>query len=176
MQTITTDIAAQRSIGRQISPTARKRIEAQGFIGYDDSFLAEINYWLRLAPFICMTWVAVGTYLASPLALWALMPLALLGAVLPGHPFDVIYNHGIRHLIGAPALPKYGKPRRFGCAIMTVWLGAAGLAFYSQWVATGYTLGIIAVLLSLINVTTGFCVPSFSYGVLFGKPRTQMTP
>jgi len=175
MKTMTIGMTKQMCLIRQISPTARKRIEAQGFLGYSDSFLAYINYPLRLAPAICMTWVAVGTYLASPFALWALMPFAFLGAVLPGHPFDAIYNHGIRHLIGAPALPKYGKPRRFACANMTVWLGVTGWAFSSGWMALGYALGIFEVLIALVNVTTGFCVPSFFYGLLFGKPQTQRT-
>jgi len=171
MNTIASRVIEQRHVERQISPTARRRIEAQGFIGYSDGYLADINYWLRLAPFICMIWVAVGTWMASPYALWALAPFALLGAVLSGHPFDVIYNRGIRHLIGTPALPKYGKPRRFGCGVMTVWLGIEGAAFYGGWVGTGYALGIFAVLMSLTNVTTGFCVPSFTYGRLFGKPQ-----
>ncbi len=39
-----------------ISITTRRRIEAQGFVGLDDDTLAQINYWLRLAPAICMIW------------------------------------------------------------------------------------------------------------------------
>ncbi len=173
MQAIGTDITGEIGRGKQISPKARRRIEAQGFLGYSDSYLADVNYWLRLAPAICMTWVAVGTYLASPMVLWALMTFALLGAVLRGHPFDVIYNHGLRHWTGTPALPAYGKPRRSGCALMTVWLGLTGWAFSSKLMALGYMLGAIAVLLTLINVTTGFCVPSYTYGLLFGKQQVR---
>jgi hypothetical protein len=175
MQAMTTDITPERTWKKSISATARNRIEAQGFLGYDDTFLADINYWLRLAPFLCMTWAAVGTYLAKPLVVWALVPFALLGAVLPGHPFDVIYNYGIRHLTGTPALPRYGKPRRSACAVMAVWAGATGWAFFNKWMAAGDILGSVVVLLALINVTTGFCVPSFFYGLIFGKQQTQKT-
>jgi hypothetical protein len=49
-----------------ISMTARRRIEAQGFVGLDDNSLSQINYWLRLAPANCMIWTAMGTALASP--------------------------------------------------------------------------------------------------------------
>ena len=52
--------------------TARRRIEAQGFLGLDDATLARINYWLRLSPAICMVWAAVGTALGSAPVLWAL--------------------------------------------------------------------------------------------------------
>jgi hypothetical protein len=64
-----------------------------------------MNYPLRLSPAICMVWTAVGTALASPTILWALAPFAALGAILPGYPFDVLYNYGLRHLLGTPRLP-----------------------------------------------------------------------
>jgi hypothetical protein len=67
--------------------TARENIQAQGFCGLDDSTCRQINYPLRLSPAICMAWAAVGTALASPTILWALVPFAALGAILPGHPF-----------------------------------------------------------------------------------------
>ena len=62
-----------------IPVTTRNRIEAQGFLGFDDRMLAQINYWLRLSPAICMVWTAIGTALSSALILWALAPFALLG-------------------------------------------------------------------------------------------------
>lgn len=40
---------------------------------------------------LCMTWAAVGTALASPAILWALVPFAAVRAIPPGHPFDVVY-------------------------------------------------------------------------------------
>jgi hypothetical protein len=86
--------------------TIRENIQAQGFCGLDDKTYAQINYPLRLSPAICMLWTAVGTALASPMILWALAPFAALGAILPGHPFDVLYNYGLRHLTGTPALPR----------------------------------------------------------------------
>ena len=82
--------------------TTRKRLETQGFLGLDDRSLAEINYWLRLSPAICMLWAAVGTALNSASLLWALVPFALLGAILPGHPFDVVYTTGSATWFMAP--------------------------------------------------------------------------
>ena len=40
---------------KRLSTTARRRLEMQGFVGYDDATLAEVNLWLRLAPALCMT-------------------------------------------------------------------------------------------------------------------------
>ena len=170
MKELTTEMLEEEATTRHLSPTARGRLEAQGFLGYSDDFLAEVNYWLRLAPLVCTAWIAAGTYLASPAVLWALIPIAILGGILPEHPFDVIYNHGIRHLIGTRALPRYGRLRRLGCGLMTpLWVAATGWAFYSGWMRTGYVMGSVAVLLVFINVTTGLCVFSLFYGLLFGK-------
>ncbi len=155
---------------RTLSAVTRRRLETQGFVGLDDATLAEVGPWLRLAPALCATWAAVGTGLESPGVLWALMPFAALGATLRGHPFDAIYNHGIRHLLGTRRLPPYNTPRRVACAVATLWLGAAGWAFYAGASPLGYALGAALALAALVPTLSDFCIPSFFYGLLFGKP------
>jgi hypothetical protein len=149
--------------------TVRQNIEAQGFCGLDDKTCAQINYPLRLSPTICMVWAAAGTALASPIILWALVPFAALGAILRGHPFDVVYNHGLRHLLGTPALPLYGIRRRFACALATVMLIAAAWGFQAGIPTVGYIVGWSLVAAALVNVSTGFCIPSFVVRIFFGK-------
>ena len=153
-----------------VSATMRRRIEAQGFVGLSDGTLAEVGPWLRLAPGICMVWAAIGTYLGSATVLWALVPFAALGAVLPGHPFDVIYNYGIRYMTGTRELPRYNAPRRFACAVGTVWLGCTGWAFYAGAATLGYVLGGLLVVVAGMAAFTDFCIASFIYGRLFGQP------
>ena len=68
-----------------ISTTARRRIEAQGFVGLDDGTLASIQYWLRLSPAMCMVWTVAGLFLGSPIILWALVPFAASVNVGPGN-------------------------------------------------------------------------------------------
>jgi hypothetical protein len=130
---------------------------------------AQVNYPLRLAPAICMTWAAVGTALASPTILWVLTPFAVLGAILPGHPFDVLYNYGLRYLVGKPALPRYGLRRRMACVFAAITVGAAAWAFQTGTPRLGYLLGALLVSLAFVQVSTGFCAPSFLIRVLFGK-------
>ena len=148
--------------------TARARIQAQGFCDLDDRTYAQLNYPLRLSPAICMAWAAVGTALASAPILWALVPFAALGAILPGHPFDVFYNYGLRHLWGMPALPPYGPRRRFACAM-------AALGFQAGMPMLGYIVGSALVAAAFVNVSTGFCVPSFIVSLLFGKVLCTQT-
>ena len=152
-----------------VTATVRERIRAQGFCGLDDKTCAQLNYPLRLAPAICMAWAAVGTALASPTILWALVPFAALGAILPGHPFDVLYNYGLRHLFGTPPLPRYGARRRFACALATIMLVAAAWGFQAGMPMVGYVFGWSLVAAASVNVITGFCIPSFIVRIFFGK-------
>jgi hypothetical protein len=155
-----------------VSTTTRQRIEAQGYLGLDDAALAKVGPWLRLSPAICMVWVAIATVYESATALLVLIPFAALGAVLPWHPFDVIYNHGIRHLLGTPLLPRAKAPRRFACKVAVVWLFATSWAFYSGATVLGYVLGGSLAAAAAVPTFTDFCIPSFFYGLMFGKPKT----
>ena len=148
--------------------TVRQRIQAQGFCGFDDATYARINYPLRLSPAICMMWAAIGTALESPAILWALVPFAALGAILRGHPFDILYNHGLRHLLGTQPLPPYPSRRRFACLLATLMLAAAALSFQVGLSAVGHTVGWSLVAAAFVNVSIGFCVPSFVYRLAFG--------
>ena len=149
--------------------TVHENIQAQGFCGLDDKTSVQINYPLRLSPAICMVWAAAGTALASPTILWALAPFAALGAILPGHPFDVFYNHGLRHLLGTPALPRYGVRRRFACALATIMIVVAAWGFQAGMPLVGTIAGWSLVAAAFVNVSTGFCIPSFIVRMLFGK-------
>jgi Domain of unknown function (DUF4395) len=153
----------------QVTATVRERIQAQGFCGLDDETYAQINYPLRLAPAICMVWAAVGTALGSPTILWALVPFAALGAILPGHPFDVLYNYGLRHLFGTPALPRYGTRRRLACAVATTWLIVAAWAFQAGMPVVGTIAGGSVAAGTLLQVSTGICPPAVMARLLFGK-------
>ena len=148
----------------------RSRIEAQGFLGLDDQTVSHLNYWLRLSPAICMIWAAIGTALESAPVLWALTPFALLGALLPGHPFDLLYRFGVQPLTSGPPIPRYSLPRRFACLLATVMIVTAAWSFQSGRTFSGQIFGWALVCAAFVNVSTGFCVPSFLYGLIFGKP------
>jgi hypothetical protein len=153
-----------------VSPATRRRLEIQGFVGLDDRTLAETAPWLRLAFALCTVLAAIGTILASPVLLWALIPIAALAAAFPVHPFDLLYNYGIRHLTGTGPLPKRGAPSRFACGLGAVWLLATGWAFQSGYALAGYLLGGALTAVGLLVSTTDVCIPSLIYRTLFGFP------
>lgn len=164
-----TDIKLWRCVMSNSIDIVRERIQAQGFCGLDDKTYKELNYPLRLSPAICMTWAAVGTGLESAMILWALVPFAALGAALTSHPFDLIYNYGLRHIYNKPPLPPYPLRRRFACLMATVMLIVAAWGFQGGMPLLGYIVGWSLVGAAFINVSTGFCVPSFTYRLVAGK-------
>lgn len=159
-----------------ITLKVRERIQAQGFCDLDDDLASQINYPLRIAPALCMIWTAVGTSLSSPAILWSLVPFAVLGAILSGHPFDVIYNIGLRRLLDMPALPRYGARRRFACGLASVLLSGSAIGFQTEMPLFGNILGWSLVFAAFVNVTTGFCVPSFIFSIFFGKVACERKP
>jgi len=135
----------------------------QGFSGLDDRAVSELGPWLRFAPAICAGLVALATLLGSVPLLMAVVATALLGAVVPHHPFDLLYNYGIRHLTGTGPLPPNGAPRRFACAVSTVWLSLTTWAFAAGAITVGRVLGGAFVVVAMVPVLTDFCVPSFFF-------------
>jgi hypothetical protein len=147
----------------------RRRLEAQGFLGLDDVALAEIGPWLRWSPALCAVFMATGTILASAPILWTLAAIALLGAVFPVHPFDLLYNHLVRRLTGTRPLPHHAAQRRFACGVAAAWLTATGLAFHAGSMALGYVLGGVLTIVAVIVGATHFCIPSLVYNTLFRR-------
>ena len=154
-----------------VSSVVRSRLEAQGFCNLDDSTLNELAPWMRWSPAICTVFMAAGTALNSPIILWSLAAIAALGALLPLHPFDLLYNYGMRFLTGTRPLPYQGAQRRFACGIATVWLIGTGWAFHAGSTLIGYALGIPLIVVAGLVSVTHFCIPSLIYNTLF-RART----
>jgi rhodanese-related sulfurtransferase len=147
----------------------RRRLETQGCVGVGDRALAEIQAGLRFTPALCAAGVAVGTVLASPIILAAIMVTAAIGAASPRHPFDVLYNHAVRRLVNKPAVPRNAPPRRFSCGVAAVWLAGTAAAFPGGWNPIGYVLGAGLAGMAAFVAVTHICLPSLVYTRLFER-------
>jgi hypothetical protein len=154
-----------------INNETRRRIEEQGFMCLTDSDIVELNYWLRLAPAVCLTWMTIGVVQASPSIIIALAPFAALGGILRGHPFDVIYNLGLRHIFHTREIPAYGMPRRFTFLLASMMLAFMASAFYLGYLAVGYGVCVLMIASGASLVGTGLCMPARIYGRVFGSPK-----
>ena len=151
-----------------LSPATRRRLDIQGFETVNDAWLAEVAPWPRLAFGLCAAFAAVGTATASVGVLWSLVGIASLAAVFPVHPFDLIYNWGIRHLRGTRPIPRRGVPSRFACGLGAVWLLVTIWAFSAGQMVLGYLLGASLTSVALLVSTTDICIPSMVYRFIFG--------
>ena len=147
-----------------------RRLDVQGFDRTDEELLAEVAPWLRLAFGLCAMLAIVGTALASTPLLLTLAAIAFLALVLPVHPFDLIYNHGIRRVTGTRPLPTRGPPSRFACGIGYLWLVATVWAFESSWMTVGYVLGFTLASVAILVSTMDICILSMIFRAIFGGP------
>lgn len=159
-----------------LTATVRKRLEAQGFCNLDDTTLGELAPWLRWSPVFCTIFMVLGVALKSPGLLWALAAIAIWGALLPFHPFDLLYNYGARYLTGTRPLPHHGPQRRFACTLAAAWLLGTGWAFYVGSDLIGYSLGVPLILVAGLVSVTHFCIPSFIYNALFSGTTPKGAP
>lgn len=162
-------------MSKTLSATTRRRLHIQGLNDIDDETLADVAPWLRLAFGMCALLAGAGTVLASPLILWILTPVAALAALFPVHPFDLIYNYGIRYLRNTGPLPKRRAQTRFACGVGAVWLVATAWAFQSGALIAGYILGGLLTGIAMLVTTTDICIPSMIYNALFLRSRTSET-
>jgi hypothetical protein len=156
-----------------IDPRTLRRLDIQGFDTVAEAQLAAVAPWLRLAFALCAVLAAVGTIAASPMILLVLAPIAALAAALPVHPFDLIYNLGIRHITGTGPLPKRGAPGRFACGMGAVFLLVTAWAFSAGHAVVGYSIGTALTLVASLVSTTDICIPSMMYRFVLGQPRPR---
>jgi hypothetical protein len=83
------------------------------------------------------------------------------------HPFDLIWNNGLRHLARAPELPPNPTPRRHAFKLATFWLLAVALLFAVGEATAALILGGILVGVCALVTVTNFCIPSTLLGVLW---------
>src|SRR5215212_1690068 len=105
-----------------ISPACRKRLHVQGYEKFSDRELNDYKFGIRFAYACCITLVAFGLFFQSISILAIAAIIAFAGAFPPYHPFDYLYNYGVRHLLGKPKLPPRPNQGRFACGVASVWL------------------------------------------------------
>lgn len=156
-----------------VNPVVRGRLEAQGFCGLDDATLEQLAPWLRWTYTIGTAVTVVGVVLMSPGILWALAVITSVGIVLPFHPFDLLYNFGMRHLTGTPPFPHSGPQRRFVFVVATGWLIATGWAFSVGADVAGIALGVPLILVGALASITNLCIPSYLYNTVTARRSNE---
>jgi hypothetical protein len=161
--------------GFKISKWSKDHLEEQGYNNLSHVELSKHRLGIRFAYVSCGTLVALGLALKSQTILIIANGIAFLGMLPPYHPFDYLFNYGVRFLVGRPKLPARSNQGRFACAIATVMLGAINYFLYqgnfTAFYITGAALLTSAVLVGFFD----FCIPSKTYNALFKQRSKQVT-
>jgi hypothetical protein len=156
-----------------ISPITIKRFGVQGYSCYSDQELDNYGYGIRFAYYLCDSLMILGLLLTNFWILATIMVIAFLGAVLPNHPFDYLYNYLVRYWINKPKIPRRTNQTKFACGIASVWLGGIIVLFYSGFSILAYIAGGLIVSLATLVATTDICIPSMIYNALFLNKKNK---
>jgi Domain of unknown function (DUF4395) len=158
---------------QKLNETLRRRLTSQGF-ACEAQLVGQMALWLRWTPALSAIWIATGTTARSPTILWSFSLCAAAGA-MGWHPFDALFNHGVRHLLDLPHLPANPLPRRFAMALAAVFSAATGLLFYWHLDKAGLAAGVLMALGAITVATTQFCAGSWIWhqlGLGRGSPAS----
>jgi hypothetical protein len=134
-----------------------------------------LRWGLRFPTALCLGLVVTGLALQSAVLVLALVLVGAVAGWTRRHPFDLIWNQGLRRLSAAPKLPPNPAPRRHSFKLATIWLLAIGLLFaFGQPTAALILGGILLGVCGLLTVTN-FCIPSTLLGIWWHR-RGISTP
>lgn len=155
-----------------ISPSCRRRLHVQGYERFSDKELNDYKFGIRFAYAGCITLVAFGLVFQSKPILTIAAIIAFAGTFPPYHPFDYLYNYGVRYLLDKPKLPPRTNQGRFACGIASVWLAITIYLLYNNYTVAGNILAIMLFSVGVLVSTTDICIPSIIYNSIFKKTKT----
>jgi hypothetical protein len=150
-------------------------LQTQGYrLGGDEARALRIG--LRFPTALCLALVVTGLALESALIIALLVPIGAIAGLTSRHPFDLIWNHGLRHLARAPELPPNPVRRRHAFKLATIWLAAVAALFAIDATTAALVLGGVLVAVCSLVTATNFCVPSTLLAWLDGRQRGATKP
>src|SRR4051794_36886770 len=115
---------------------------------------------LRFPTAVCLALVATGVALESAPLLAGLAAIGAVAGVARRHPFDYVWNHAVRHLLRAPAVPPSPSRRRHAFKIATLMLLAVAVLFAAGLTTLALVLGTMLLAACTAVTALNFCIPS----------------
>ena len=128
---------------------------------------------LRFPTALCLALVGVGLALQSAVLLAVLVPIGAVAGWSSRHPFDHLWNHGLRHVTSAPPLPPNPTRRRHAFKLATAWLTAVAVLFATGATTAALVLGGVLVAVCSLVTVTNFCIPSTMLAWLEARRRKE---
>lgn len=121
---------------------------------------------LRFSTGTCLALVVVALALASAPMVFGLAAIGLIAGFAPRHPFDYVWNHAVRHVIGGPPLPPNPTRRRHSFKVATVWLAVVGALVTAGATTVALVLGGMLVAACATLTAANLCLPSEAFARL----------
>lgn len=115
---------------------------------------------LRFSTGLCLALVVTGLALESPAMIFVLSGAGAIAGLTPRHPFDHLWNHVVRRLFDAPALPPTPVRRRHALKLASAWLLAVGALLAAGVTTPALILGGLLVGACATVTATNLCLPS----------------
>jgi hypothetical protein len=144
-----------------MSPGAwmRENLTTQGYC-LSNAERRDLWLGLRFPTGLCLALVVTGLALQSAALIIALVPIGAVAGFTARHPFDYIWNHAARHVVGGPPVPPNPTRRRHAFKLATVWLLAVGGLLAAGATTAGLLLGGLLVAACATVTATNLCLPS----------------
>jgi hypothetical protein len=144
-----------------MSPGAwmRENLTTQGYC-LSNAERRDLWLGLRFPTGLCLALVVTGLALQSAALIVALVPIGAVAGFTARHPFDYIWNHAARHVVGGPPVPPNPTRRRHAFKLATVWLLAVGGLLAAGATTAGLLLGGLLVAACATVTATNLCLPS----------------
>jgi hypothetical protein len=144
---------------RSLGAWMRANLTTQGYC-LTDRERRELSLALRFSTGTCLLLVATALALESPAMSFALSGVGLVAGFTARHPFDLLWNHGVRRLTGDPALPPNPIRRRHAFKIGTGWLLLVGVLLSVGATTIALALGGLLLAACATVTATNLCLPS----------------
>lgn len=143
----------------------RSNLTTQGFCLTDEQ-RRDLALALRFSTGLCLGLVIVSLLLESSAMVFVLCGVGAVAGFSARHPFDHLWNRGVRHLVGGPELPPNPRRRRDAFKVATVWLVVVGTLFATGAATVALVLGGLLVAACATVTATNLCLPSESFAWL----------
>jgi Domain of unknown function (DUF4395) len=128
---------------------------------------------LRFPTALCLALVAMGLALESAVLLGALSLIGLAAGVTSRRAFDHLWNHGIRQLLRAPAVPPNPPRRRHAFKVATASLALVAGVFAVGWSTAGIVLGVMLLTACAAVTVFNLCLGSLALSWLERRQARQ---
>jgi hypothetical protein len=152
----------------------RENLTAQGYRLCENE-RRELAVGLRFTTGLCLSLVVVALALQSPVMVFALAGIGVFASFAARHPFDYLWNHGIRRFVDAPVLPPNPARRRHAFKVATVWLVVVGALLAAGFATIALVFGGLLVAACAVVTATNLCLPSETLAWI-ERRRTHSAP